>query len=93
MEILTHLGNQAFIINHSNKEQHFMIKFFSPGVQTGFGFSQGQNGQTQATAQLGGNIQTPQLGGINFGAQNRPGSFGGVQPTFLNRPFLNFFGK
>lgn len=70
-----------------------MIKFFSPGVQTGFGFSQGQNGQTQATAQLGGNIQTPQLGGINFGAQNRPGNIGGVQPTFLNRPFLNFFGK
>ena len=28
----------------------------SPGLQTGFGFS-GQNGQTQATAQLGGNIQ------------------------------------
>ena len=64
----------------------------SPGVQTGFGFSQGQNGQTQATAQLGGNIQAPQLGGLNF---NRPGNIGGFQPTFLNRPVFGnggFFG-
>jgi len=64
----------------------------SPGVQTGFGFSQGQNGQTQATAQLGGNIQAPQLAGINFGAQNQPGNVGGVQPTFLNQPLLSLFG-
>jgi len=62
----------------------------SPGVSTGFGFSQGANGQTQATAQLGGNIQAPQVGGINFGAQNQPGNIAGVQPTFLNRPILSF---
>jgi hypothetical protein len=66
---------------------------FSPGVQTGFGISQ-QNGQNQATAQLGANLQTPQLGGINFG---RPNTALGVQPTFLGRPQnqlnpLNFFG-
>jgi len=64
----------------------------SPGVQTGFGFSQGSNGQTQATAQLGGNIQAPQLAGINFGAQNKPGNVGGVQPTFLNQPLLSLLG-
>eukprot|EP00091_Calanus_sinicus_P008886 TRINITY_DN21160_c0_g1_i1.p1 TRINITY_DN21160_c0_g1~~TRINITY_DN21160_c0_g1_i1.p1 ORF type:complete len:110 (-),score=39.88 TRINITY_DN21160_c0_g1_i1:119-448(-) len=62
---------------------------FSPGAQTGFGFSQ-QNGQTQATAQLGANIQTPQLAGVNF---NRPGNAGGVQPTVLGQaaPQLNLF--
>jgi len=61
----------------------------SPGLQTGFGFS-GQNGQTQATAQLGGNIQAPQLAGVNF---NRPGNAGGVQPTVLGQaaPQLNLF--
>merc|ERR1711978_194042 len=37
----------------------------SPGLQTGFGFS-GQGGQTVATAQLGGNVQAPQLGGVQF---------------------------
>jgi len=66
----------------------------SPGVQTGFGFSQGQNGQTQATAQLGGNVQAPSVGGVNFGQQNRPGSIGGVQPHFLGNPFLSgLFGN
>jgi len=62
---------------------------FSPGAQTGFGFSQ-QNGQTQATAQLGANLQTPQLAGVNF---NRPGNAGGVQPTVLGQaaPQLNLF--
>jgi len=64
----------------------------SPGVQTGFGFSQGQNGQTQATAQVGANVQAPSFGGVNFGQQGQPGSIGGVQPTFLNQPFLNFLG-
>jgi len=64
----------------------------SPGVQTGFGFSQGANGQTQATAQLGGNIQAPAFGGVNFGQQNQPGSIGGVQPTFLNQPLFGFLG-
>merc|ERR1719232_1419065 len=37
----------------------------SPGLQTGFGISQ-QNGQNVATAQLGGNVQAPQLGGVQF---------------------------
>merc|ERR1719205_214498 len=62
---------------------------FSPGAQTGFGFSQ-QNGQTQATAQLGANLQTPELAGVNF---NRPGNAGGVQPTILGQaaPQLNLF--
>ena len=62
---------------------------FSPGAQTGFGFSQ-QNGQTQATAQLGANIQAPQLAGVNF---NRPGNAGGVQPTLLGQaaPQFNLF--
>merc|ERR1712212_751581 len=62
---------------------------FSPGAQTGFGFSQ-QNGQTQATAQLGANLQTPELAGVNF---NRPGNAGGVQPTVLGQaaPQLNLF--
>lgn len=64
----------------------------SPGVQTGFGFSQGQNGQTQATAQLGGNIQAPQVAGVNFGAQNRPGNVGGVQPTLFNQPLFSLLG-
>lgn len=64
----------------------------SPGIQTGFGFGAGANGQTQATAQLGGNIQAPQFGGVNFGAPGRPGSIGGAQPTFLNRPLLGFLG-
>jgi len=66
---------------------------FSPGLQTGFGFSQ-QNGQNQATAQLGANLQTPQLAGVNF---NRPNTALGVQPTLLGRPQnqlnpLNLFG-
>merc|ERR1711894_835644 len=62
---------------------------FSPGAQTGFGFSQ-QNGQTQATAQLGANLQTPELAGVNF---NRPGNAGGEQPTVLGQaaPQLNLF--
>ena len=47
----------------------------SPGLQTGFGFS-GQGGQTVATAQLGGNVQAPQLAGVNF---NRPNNAFGVQ--------------
>jgi len=64
----------------------------SPGVQTGFGFSQGQNGQTQATAQLGGNIQAPSLAGINFGQQGRPGSIGGAQPTLFNQPLFAALG-
>jgi len=60
----------------------------SPGVQTGFGFSQGQNGQTQATAQLGGNVQAPSLAGINFGQEGNRGSVLGAQPHFLGNPFL-----
>jgi len=62
------------------------------GVQTGFGFSQGSNGQTQATAQLGGNIQAPTFGGVNFGQQGQPGAIGGAQPVLFNRPLLSFFG-
>lgn len=62
---------------------------FTPGLQTGFGIST-QNGQNVATSQLGANIQTPQLAGINF---NRPGNAGGVQPTVLGQaaPQLNLF--
>jgi len=61
----------------------------SPGLQTGFGFS-GQGGQTVATAQLGGNVQAPQLGGVQF---NRPNNAFGVQPTVLGQaaPQLNLF--
>jgi len=61
----------------------------SPGLQTGFGFS-GQNGQTVATAQLGGNVQAPQVAGVNF---NRPNNAFGVQPTVLGQaaPNLNLF--
>jgi len=61
----------------------------SPGLQTGFGFS-GQNGQTVATAQLGGNVQAPQVAGVNF---NRPNNAFGVQPTVLGQaaPQLNLF--
>jgi len=64
------------------------------GLQTGFGFS-GQNGQTVATAQLGGNVQAPQVAGVNF---NRPGNAFGVQPTVLNQPapqlnLFNLFGQ
>merc|ERR1712170_302515 len=66
----------------------------SPGLQTGFGFS-GQNGQTVATAQLGGSVQAPQVAGVNF---NRPGNAFGVQPTVLNQPapqlnLFNLFGQ
>jgi len=66
----------------------------SPGLQTGFGFS-GQGGQTVATAQLGGNVQAPQLAGVNF---NRPNNAFGVQPTVLNQPapalnLFNLFGQ
>ena len=65
----------------------------TPGIQTGFGFSQGSNGQTQATAQLGGNIQAPQFGGVNFGqAAGTPGAVGGVQPVLFNRPLLSLLG-
>jgi len=64
----------------------------SPGIQTGFGFSQGSNGQTQATAQLGGNIQAPTFGGVNFGQQGQPGAVGGVQPVLFNQPLLGFLG-
>jgi len=65
----------------------------SPGLQTGFGISQ-QNGQNVATAQLGGNIQAPQLGGVQF---NRPNNAFGVQPTVLGQPapglnLFNLFG-
>merc|ERR1711936_1461727 len=61
----------------------------SPGLQTGFGFS-GQNGQTVATAQLGGSVQAPQVAGVNF---NRPNNAFGVQPTVLGQaaPNLNLF--
>jgi hypothetical protein len=59
------------------------------GAQTQFGFSQNQNGQTQAVGQLGGNVQAPSLGGVNFGQQGRPGAIGGAQPHFLGNPFLS----
>jgi len=55
----------------------------SPGIQTGFGFSQGANGQTQATSQLGGSIQAPQVAGVNFGRPNTPL---GLQPTLFGSP-------
>merc|ERR1711936_705527 len=62
---------------------------FTGGLQTGFGFS-GQNGQTVATAQLGGSVQAPQVAGVNF---NRPNNAFGVQPTVLGQaaPNLNLF--
>jgi len=56
----------------------------SPGLQTGFGFSQGANGQTQATSQLGGSIQAPQVAGVNFHQPNRPL---GIQPTLFGGAF------
>jgi len=62
------------------------------GVQTGFGFTQNANGQTQATSQLGGSVQAPQFGGINFGSPNRPGTIGGAQPTLFNQPLFSLFG-
>lgn len=52
----------------------------SPGIQTGFGFSQGANGQTQAVSQLGGGIQAPQVAGVNFHQPNRPL---GITPTLF----------
>jgi len=64
----------------------------SPGIQTGFGFSQGSNGQTQATAQLGGNVQAPTFGGVNFGQQGQPGAIGGAQPVLFNQPLFGFLG-
>jgi len=65
----------------------------SPGIQTGFEFTQNEAGQTQATSQLGGNIQAPSLAGVNFGANNKPGNVGGVQPTLFNQPLLTLFGR
>jgi len=62
------------------------------GAQTGFGFSQGANGQTQATAQLGGNVQAPTFGGVNFGQQGQPGAIGGAQPVLFNRPLFSLLG-
>jgi len=62
------------------------------GAQTGFGFSQGANGQTQATAQLGGNVQAPTFGGVNFGQQGQPGAIGGAQPVLFNQPLFGFLG-
>jgi len=64
------------------------------GAQTGFGFSQNSNGGLDATAQLGGNIQAPELAGVQF---HRPNTALGVQPTLLGqaRPefnILNLFG-
>merc|ERR1711874_949381 len=60
------------------------------GAQTGFGFSQTSQGGLDATAQLGGNVQAPQLAGVQF---NRPNTALGVQPTLLGqgRPDLNLF--
>jgi len=60
------------------------------GAQTGFGFSQNAQGGLDATAQLGGNVQAPQLAGVQF---NRPNTALGVQPTVLGqgRPDLNLF--
>merc|ERR1719336_3115882 len=48
------------------------------------------DGQSDATAQLGGNVQAPQLGGVQF---NRPNNAFGVQPTVLGQaaPQLNLF--
>lgn len=62
------------------------------GAQTGFGFSQGANGQTQATAQLGGNVQAPTFGGVNFGQQGQAGAIGGAQPVLFNQPLFGFLG-
>lgn len=59
------------------------------GAETQFGFSQNQHGQTQAVGQLGGNVQAPSFGGVNFGQQGRPGAIGGAQPHFLGNPFLS----
>lgn len=58
------------------------------GAQTGFGFSQNAQGNLDATAQLGGNVQGPGLAGVQF---NRPNTALGVQPTLLGqaRPELN----
>jgi len=64
---------------------------FSPGLQTGFGFSANGQGQTQATSQLGGSIQAPQFAGVNFGGNQRPGSIGGAQPTLFNQPLFSLF--
>jgi len=66
----------------------------SPGVQTGFSFGQDSSGQTQATAQVGGNIQAPTFGGVNFGQQGQPGSIGGtgVQPVLFNQPLFSLLG-
>merc|ERR1719264_1291510 len=58
------------------------------GAQTGFGFSQNAQGSLDATAQIGGNVQAPQLAGVQF---NRPNTALGVQPTVLGqaRPEFN----
>merc|ERR1712117_1014186 len=53
------------------------------------------DGQSVATAQLGGSVQAPQVAGVNF---NRPGNAFGVQPTVLNQPapqlnLFNLFGQ
>lgn len=63
------------------------------GAQTGFGFSQNKEGGLDATAQLGGNVQAPQLAGVQF---HKPNNALGVQPTVLGRPqpqlnLLNLF--
>jgi len=47
------------------------------GLQTGFGFSQGANGNVQTTSQLGANVQAPQVAGINFHDEGSP-------PSLLN---------
>merc|ERR1712203_569060 len=62
-----------------------------PAPNTRFlGFSQNSQGGLDATAQLGGNVQAPQLAGVQF---NRPNTALGVQPTLLGqgRPDLNLF--
>jgi hypothetical protein len=51
------------------------------GLQTGFGFSQGANGNVQTTSQLGANVQAPQVAGINFHEKDRP-----IQPTLFGAP-------
>merc|ERR1712210_398628 len=62
---------------------------FTGGVQLD-GNSQNSQGGLDATAQLGGNVQAPQLAGVQF---NRPNTALGVQPTLLGqgRPDLNLF--
>lgn len=50
------------------------------GLQTGFGFSQGADGNVQATSQLGANVQAPQVAGVQFHQQDRPL---GIQPTLF----------